>query len=104
MSWPMEFQFTVISLSDIYADVALVLVSLLSTIFQCKDLNVSKTKKKKNKNHFFFRHLDSNSMRRKDPSQWPSRHLLVGQPAIFHAFLSSLDTLNYGKLTVCLIK
>ena len=99
----MEFQFTVISLSDIYADVALVLVSLLSTIFQCKDLNVSKTKKKEQKS-FFFTHLDSNSMRRKDPSQWPSRHLLVGQPAIFHAFLSSVDTLNYGKLTVCLIK
>ena len=49
----MEFQFTVISLSDIYADVALVLVSSLSTIFQCKDLNVAKTKKK-NKNHFFL--------------------------------------------------
>ena len=31
---------------SIYADVALVLVSLLSTIFQCKDLNVSKTKKR----------------------------------------------------------
>ena len=45
----MEFQFTVISLSDIYADVALVLVSLMSTIFQCKDLNVSKTKKKRTK-------------------------------------------------------
>ena len=56
-SWPMEFQFTVISLSDIYADVALVLVSLLSTIFQCKDLNVSKTKKKRTKIIFFLRTL-----------------------------------------------
>lgn len=101
----MEFQFTVISLSDIYADVALVLVSLLSTIFQCKDLKLMcQRPKKKEQKSFFVRHLDSNSMRRKDPSKWPSRHLLVGQPAIFHAFLSSLDTLNYGKLTVCLIK
>lgn len=97
----MEFQFTVISLSDIYADVALVLVSLLSTIFQCKDLNVSKTKKKKNKNHFLLGTLIR--------IQCKEKILLNGLHDICSSgslpfFMPFYDTLNYGKLTVCLIK